>query len=380
MVRGQSPTLQPGQAQQTTYQYPDSQPPGGFATIPSGFDLPNGSSQDSNLLNPQGIADFPQNYADLDVYLSETQTGRINFGGAYNSDNGIVGQFTIDERNFDIWRFPRSFRDITDGTAWRGAGQTFRLELVPGNEVQRYLVSFGEPYLFNTPISLTASAYLFDRRYFDYSEQRLGGRVALGYRLNHDLSVSVGFRGEDVTIYDPRVNTSPDLNATLGSNDLFVGHVGLIRDTRDHPFMATQGGYLAMTYHQAFGEYDYSRGDIDWRRYRLLYERPDGSGRHTLSFGTNLGFSGKDTPVFENYFAGGFSTLRGFDFRGASPVQGGAVVGGPFQWLNSLEYVFPLTADDMVRGVLFCDFGTVEESVTLNADNFQGFTRIWIPG
>ena len=25
----------------------------------------------------------------------------------------------------------------------------------------------------------------------------------------------------------------------------------------------------------------------------------------------------------------------------------------------------------MVRGVLFCDFGTVEESVTINSDNFR---------
>ena len=124
----------------------------------------------------------------------------------------------------NIWRFPRSFREITDGTAWRGAGQTFRLELVPGADVQRYLVSFGEPYLFNTPVSLTASAYLFDRRYFDWDEQRLGGRIALGYRLTHDISVSAGFRGENVNISDLRLNSSPSLNAVVGDTDLFVGH------------------------------------------------------------------------------------------------------------------------------------------------------------
>jgi len=119
-------------------------------------------------------------------------------------------------------------------------------------------------------------------------------------------------------------------------------------------------------------------------RYRLLYERPDGSGRHTVSFGTKLGFTGSDTPVFENFFAGGFATFRGFEFRGASPLEGDVRVGGEFQWLNTIEYTFPLTADDAVKGVLFCDFGTVEQDVEINSENFRvapgfGF-RISAPG
>ncbi len=364
---------QSGRVQQATYQYPELQ-----NGQQNGFMNPSINAGSPNTMNPlvqqipqAGNAPFPINYADIDIYLSETQTGRINFGGAYNSENGIVGQFTIDERNFDISRLPRRFSDIVDGTAFRGAGQSFRLELVPGNEVQRYMVSFGEPYLFDTAVSLNVSAYLFDRNYNDWDEQRLGGRLALGYRLTHDLSVSAGVRAENVDISNPRVGTSPQLNGVIGDTDLYVGHVSLIRDTRDHPFLATEGSYLSMTYHQAFGEFDYSRGDIDFRTYRLMYERPDTSGRHTVSFGTRLGFSGSQTPVFENYFAGGFSTMRGYDFRGASPVEGGVIVGGEFQWLNTLEYMFPVTADDMVKGVLFCDFGTVEESITINSDNFR---------
>ena len=34
-----------------------------------------------------------------------------------------------------------------EGRAFRGAGQRFRLELVPGTQVQRYMISFQEPYL-----------------------------------------------------------------------------------------------------------------------------------------------------------------------------------------------------------------------------------------
>jgi len=71
--------------------------------------LPNlGQTQIEPFGQQGGNASFPANYADLDVYVAETQTGRINFGGAFNSDNGIVGQFTIDEKNFDITRWPLS--------------------------------------------------------------------------------------------------------------------------------------------------------------------------------------------------------------------------------------------------------------------------------
>ena len=121
---------------------------------------------------------FPANYADLDVYVSETETGRINFGGAYNSDQGIVGQFTVDERNFDITRWPTSLRDLFSGTAFRGGGQHFKLELVPGQNLQRYSVSLTEPYFRGTDYSLSLSGYLFDRNFFDWDEQRLGGRIA----------------------------------------------------------------------------------------------------------------------------------------------------------------------------------------------------------
>lgn len=313
----------------------------------------------------------PPNYADIDVLVREAQTGKMTFGAAYNSNSGLVGQIIIDERNFDILGFPRSISEIQNGTAWRGRGQGFRLELVPGNEVQRYLMSFTEPYLFNSQVSFSASGYFFDRRYEDWDEQRLGGRISFGYRLTPDLSLSVGLRMEEVNIHDPRVNTSPRLNSVLGDNSLYLAQFSLINDTRDHPYMATEGSYLELSYHQGFGDFDYPRGDLDYRRYWLVSQRPDQSGRHTLSFGTKVGVSGSSTPLFENYYAGGFSTLRGFDFRGASPVEGGASVGGRFQWLNTLEYTFPITADDMFKGVFFCDFGTVEQDIELNADNFR---------
>ncbi len=326
---------------------------------------------------------LPPNFADINATVEEARTGRFMFGVGVNSSAGITGQITLDERNFDITRIPTSWSDITDGTAFRGAGQGFRLEALPGSQVQRYMASFTEPYLFSTPISLSLSAFYFDRNFFDWDEQRLGGRVALGYRITHDLSVSLGMRLEEVQVHNPRVRGVPELEAVLGDSEIYGPQVSLTHDTRDIPFAATEGHYIELTYQQVFGSFDYPRGDIDLRKYHLIFERPDGSGRHTFSYGFRFGFSGSQTPVYDNYFAGGFSSMRGFDFRGASPVSGGVIVGGEYQFLGTVEYTFPLTADDMLKGVLFCDYGTVEEKIEINGDDFRvapgfGF-RLFIP-
>jgi outer membrane protein insertion porin family len=309
--------------------------------------------------------------APLDVFVEETRTGRLMFGVAVNSDAGVTGQITVDERNFDITRVPTSWDDVMSGNAFRGAGQGFRMEAQPGSQVQRYLISFTEPYFLGSNISMNASAFYFDRNYFDWDESRYGGRLAFGYRLTPDLSVAGALRAENVTVFNPRVNTVPELNESLGKNDLFSGRISMTHDTRDLPFAPTEGHLIELSYEQAFGSFDYPLGEVDFAQYWMLRERPDGSGRHVLAYNSKLGFSGADTPIFENYFAGGFSTLRGFAFRGASPVESTVRVGGEFRWINSLEYIFPLTADDMLRGVVFCDFGTVERDIALRTENFR---------
>jgi outer membrane protein insertion porin family len=336
-----------------------------------------------SAIAPGGVLPPPEPFADIDVVVDETRTGRFMFGLGINSDAGVTAQITVDERNFDITRPPTSVDDILNGVAWRGAGQGFRFEAMPGSQLQRYLVSFTEPYLFDTPISFSSSAYYFNRRYFDWTETRAGGRMGLGYRITPDLSISTALRGEAVEVEDPRVLGVAELDRVLGTSELFTGRVSITQDTRDSPFAATEGHYLELAYEQGFGTFDYPRGELDFRQYFLLRERPDGSGRHTLSYNFRLGFSGAQTPLYEHYFAGGYSTLRGFNFRGASPMDMGVTVGGNFQMLNSVEYLFPLTADDMLKGVVFTDFGTVEEDIEINADNYRvapGFgLRVFVP-
>jgi outer membrane protein insertion porin family len=337
----------PGAVSPITPNYPGFQPP-------------------SNL-----VPEMPATPTPLDVFVEETRTGQLMFGVTVNSNAGLIGNVVVSERNFDILNPPTSWDDFATGRAFRGAGQGFRLEAQPGTLLQRYLVSFTEPYFLSTNVSLDVSGYYFNRAYFDWTEARVGGRLALGRRLTPDLSVAGALRLEDVDIFGLRVRGVPALEAVRGHNDIYSGRVTLTHDTRDIPFSPTQGHLIQAAFEQAFGEFSFPRGDFELAQYFMVRQRPDGSGRHTAGFITKVGVTGADTPIFENYFAGGFSTLRGYQFRGASPRDSGVIVGGQFQWLNSLEYYFPLTADDMIRGTIFCDFGTVERNVALHPDQFR---------
>ena len=343
--------------------------PGAPVTLPP----PPGGATVAPVIPPGGYInlDEPDREAILIPQVEETQTGRLSFGVGVNSEAGVVGNIVLDEQNFDISRFPRSFSELGTGSAFRGAGQRLRMEAVPGSEVQRYMLTFREPYLLDTPISFGINAFYFDRIYEDWDEQRLGGNISFGYQVRPDLSVGLTFRAEDVNISDPAFGAPQELLDVVGDNGLYSVKANIVHDTRDSAFLPTEGHYIELAYEQNFGDYDFGRPTIEGRQYYMLRQRPDGSGRHVLSLRGRAGITGSQTPVFENFFAGGFSTLRGFDFRGASPVKQGVIVGGELMLLGSVEYMFPLTADDMLRGVVFCDFGTVEEEVRIDSDNFR---------
>ena len=347
---------------------PGMMPPG---MVPPGAvqPFPGQPGMVPNFAGEQPLQVFPgtEPYVIVDVDAEETQTGRLMIGAGVNSNAGLVGNIVVDEQNFDIFRLPRSWDDIRNGTAFRGAGQRFRLEAAPGTQLQRYTATFQEPYLFDTRIGLSTSASYYTRYFYDWAEARVGGRVGLGYQFAFapDLSVNAGFRGESVDVFNPRV-LAPAIQNMLGTNSVYGFSGGIIHDTRDSPFMPTQGHLATFEFEQVIGTFSYPRGILEGRQYFLLNERPDGSGRHVLSIGSVLGMSGPDTPAYDNFFAGGYNTLRGFAFRGASPRQNGAIIGGPFEWLNTVEYLFPITADDTLRGVIFTDFGTVESNVSIN--------------
>jgi outer membrane protein insertion porin family len=326
----------------------------------------------------------------INIRTEETMTGRLMFGVGINSDAGVVGQVILDEQNFNWARWPTSWEDVRNATAFRGAGQRFRLEAMPGTQVQRYAINFQEPFMFGSQVSMSLGGFYYNRIYTEYTDQRLGGSIGFGYQFTPALSAGITYTGAKINITNPIDPALPALAEVTG-RDLAMHNfrLSLTQDKRDNAFLATEGYLIEGSIDETLGSFQYPRAQVDLRKYFTLYERPDGSGRQVLSLMGRAGWSGDNTPIYDRFYAGGFSTIRGFQFRGASPQEVGPttgnniVVGGDFEMLVSAEYLFPLTADDMVRGVIFCDTGTVEPTINNWSNRYRvapGFgLRICVP-
>lgn len=310
--------------------------------------------------------EFDSAFKDIRVSVAETRTGSVQLGAAFNTDAGVTGNLTLNERNFDLFRLP-TLENIRSGRAFRGGGQEFRLEASPGTQFQRYSATLREPYLFDTPNGLTVSGFYFNRQFAEYNEDRVGGRFTLDRRLDPIWRASVGVRTEGVKIGDVPGFATPAITNDRGSHFLVGLRPGFTRDTRDSYLYPTSGGVLDLAFEQVLGDYTFPVGTLEYTQFfssRYL-AREDGSGRHVLGLRTQVSVAGANAPVFERFYGGGIRSFRGFSFRGVGPFENNLAVGGTFAWLNTVEYQIPIDARDRFHAVLFCDHGTVERRVSI---------------
>lgn len=300
--------------------------------------------------------------ADLDVYVTEAQSGRLMFGVGVNSNAGVLGQFTLEENNFDITRLPTSWQDLMSGEAFRGNGERFRIEAMPGELLSRYMVSWQTSNFLDTDFSFGVSGFYYNRYLPGWDEERLGGRLSLGYQFDKWWSFSTALRLEDVEITNLPPIAIPLVTEARGHSTLSTVRMAVAHDTRDSSFLPSEGHFVEAAVEQAFGDFTYPRVELQGTQHYTITEREDGAGRHILTLHGEYNWSDTGTPLFERYFAGGYQSFRGFAFRGVSPVAQGLRIGGENMILASAEYSIPITADEMIRVVGFVDSGTVADS------------------
>lgn len=303
---------------------------------------------------------------DILVKVQESRTGSLMLGAGINSNNGLVGSIVLNEKNFDLFRFPTSFADFFEGRAFRGAGQEFRIEAVPGTQIQRYTVSIREPFLFDQPYSLLTSGYYRDRIFNEYTENRWGGRMHLGHQFTKEWGAGIGIRAEDVGVYNIAAGAPSDYTSVYGQNPLYAPSLTVVWDNRDSFLRPTEGGKVEMMYEQAFGAFTFPIVNLEATRYFTTWQRPDGSGKHVIALRSQTSWAGSQDPVYERFFGGGYMSIRGFQFRGVGPSVNGFMVGGQFQFLNSIEYQIPIRANDNLYFVGFIDSGTVESDISIH--------------
>lgn len=314
--------------------------------------------------------DDGSNFKDIRIRVKETRTGTFGATVNVNSDAGINGSIVAHQRNFDILRVPTSLDDLFGGKAFRGGGQEFRIEAMPGSQFQRYAITWREPYLYDSRFGLTTSAYYYNRAYAEYNEDRFGGRATIDYRFADSPIWRANFstRAESVTVKDIPPWATPAITDDRGQSTVIGLRAGLNRDTRDSYLLPTTGSVFDVGFEQVFGDYQFpiGTGELSMFFSSKYLQRRDGSGKHVVAMRSQLAVTGGNAPVFERFFAGGFRSLRGFSFRGVGPYENSLNVGGTFAFLNSVEYQLPVLANDRLYLVGFVDHGTVERNVAIH--------------
>lgn len=321
--------------------------------------------------NPPDITVLPNEldseFKDILVRVQETRTGQFMIGGGVNSNAGVNGSIVINERNFDLFRFPTSWDDFRTGRAFRGAGQELRIEAQPGTQFQRYSATFREPYLLDTQFDFSNSLYYFQRSYVEYFENRIGDRMSIGRRLDQFWKASFSTRIEAVEAKDAPYYAPPAITNDLGWHFLLGLRAGLTRDSRNSYIYPSSGSVFDIGFEQVLGSYTFPIGTAEYTKYLSseYLQRADGSGKHVLALRSQVSVAGANAPVFERFYAGGFGSIRGFTFRGVGPSQNDLMVGGTFSFLNTIEYQIPILQNDKLFFVTFLDHGTVERSVEI---------------
>jgi len=313
------------------------------------------------------------NIRDALVTVEENEKNIMFIAGVgASSDSGLLGNIVLENNNFDLFDTPRDWKEFFKGRSFRGAGQSFKIQLEPGTEVSRFRINFREPYLMDKPIGFGTSLYLFERGRDGYNEERGGGNFSFDKKFKQGLLKNwigeISFRAEVVQVDDRDAFAAKDIRDVDGNNYLSSAKVALLRDTTNSQFEPSEGNRLRLSYEQAGA----MGGDFYHAKFRSGITKfwtvaiDEQDRRSILTAHARLGYIFGDAPVFERFYAGGIGSIRGFDYRGISPRDGLRKnrIGGEFMVVTGAEYSFPLWGKSL-RGLLFTDMGTIEEDIEI---------------
>jgi outer membrane protein insertion porin family len=312
-----------------------------------------GFFSDVNIETPAvaGTAD----QVDVNVSVTERNTGALNFGVGYSQADKLTVQASISQANIF------------------GTGNQLAFQVSNGSINKVYALSFLDPYW--TPDGVSAGVDLF-RRDVDtstlsvsaYRTVSTGLGVSFGLPLTEYDTVRLGLTGEQTKLtldpltspprYIDFVNLFGETTNTLRTN------VGYARDTRDSIIYPTRGRLTDVGL-----EVGLPGGDLKYYRLNLQQQflyTPERLNWITLllnaEFGYADGYGGKPLPFFKNFYAGGVGSVRAFQTASLGPRDLiGDVLGGNRRAVGNLELLFPMPGvkDKSVRLSAFLDAGNV---------------------
>jgi len=140
------------------------------------------------------------------------------------------------------------------------------------------------------------------------------------------------------------------------------------RDSRNRSFFATRGTYARTALELTGGDLEYYKISYNHRWFYPVSDNLTLALKGFVGYGDGLGDT-EELPFFENFYAGGVRSVRGYDGNSLGPLDSnGNPRGGNARVVASAELVFPLPwaeESDSVRMSAFLDAGNV------SADKFE---------
>lgn len=302
------------------------------------------------------------NKKDLVVQVKESKTGSFSFGGGYSTVDKLIGFVEVEQKNFDFANWP----------TFTGGGQDLKVRGEIGSIRSNALLSFTEPWFFDMPISAGFDLYRtkIDRESdvgYAYNEERTGFDLRSGKSFTEYLSGGVTYRLEEIKLDNFADNVSNDLLREEGTNNVSSISFNLTHDSRDDILNPTKGLVLGSTFDLAGGPLS---GDKNFYRIKgkASYDLPL-IYASVLEFRLRTGvvdrYGDSDyVPVYENFYAGGAYTIRGYNERKVGPLDPGSgdPVGGKSMVVANIEYTLPIV--EYIKAAVFFDTGNVWPKVS----------------
>ena len=310
-------------------------------------------------------------FRDVLIEVTETDTAEFAIGGAVSSDQGLVGRIALTQTNFDVRDTPDSVGDFFSGKAFRGAGQTFRIEALPGIDVQTYSVSLAEPYLLESDYSGSINAFYRNRDYDEFNEERFGTAMSVGRRFGTRWNGSISLRVNSVALSDIAADRPTDVFEYADRAVFFGVGPGISRTSLDRFFLPNRGSRTEFSVEQVAGDYTFNTIRAEHSVYIPI--RQDFLGRDTvIKLEGRMAYQPQDVeevPVYERLYLGG-NSFRGFEFRTVSPkgirndngMPSDDPIGGTWMVFTGLEIRQPVY-EELLHVVGFLDAGTVTNEV-----------------
>lgn len=341
---------------------------------------------DSVDLRTEEVAGIPDQ-VDIVVDVAERLTGFLSFGVGYSEADRALVQLRLAQKNLF------------------GSGKQISAEVTYGESSQDIAIDYLNPYYSDAGVSRGfhlehRETDSLDVGVADYKEQILSGGVRFRYPISEEASFGIGF---DANRYkfsrDSGQQTDYRIEEIIDNrprNNIGKLNLSMTRDTRDRAVFATKGVDQEVRLELAGGDLSYYVLRTRHSQYFAVSDETTLKLTGQFDYGDSFG-SGQNFPFFENFFAGGVSTVRGFAFHTLGPrelcrtndvianCENAEAVGGNKRVLLRSELFLPLFGTGESpdkRFSLFVDAGNVfgpEDNVEFSELRASaGLSFIWL--